>query len=91
MKKINLCILSGKVINEIDLKFIYNSQKKNLGKKYISIAIIMLEIEKKQIVELHGYNEMADYIYRSILKEDKIILEGKLRNKYVEIEFINKI
>lgn len=51
----------------------------------------MLEIEKKQIIELHGYNEMADYIYRSILKEDKIILEGKLRNKYVEIEFINKI
>ena len=35
---VNLCFLSGKVINERDLKFIYDSRKKTLGKKYISIV-----------------------------------------------------
>ena len=83
---INLCFLSGKVINEIDLKFIYNSGKKTLGKKNISTVKIELELLDGQEIELHAYNEVADYVFRNIHKNDFITIKGKVRNGYVEIQ-----
>ena len=32
---INLCFLNGKVVNKIDLKFVYNSQKRSLEKNIL--------------------------------------------------------
>ena len=85
---INLCFLSGKVINEIDLKFIYNSRKKTLGKKHISIVKIELELLDGQEIELHAYNELADYVFKNIHKNDFITIKGKVRNSFIEIEKI---
>ena len=83
---VNLCFLSGKVINEIDLKFVYDSSKKALGKKHISIVKIKLELLDGQVIELHAYNEIADYVFRNIKKCDYITIQGKLRNNYVEVK-----
>ena len=85
---INLCFLSGKVKNDIDLRFIYDSRKKTIGKKHISIVKIELELLDKQVILLQAYNELADYIFRNIHKKDFINIEGKIRNGYVEIEKI---
>ena len=82
---INLCFLSGKVINEIDLKFVYNSQKRSLDKKHTSIVKIELELQDRQIIQLHAYNEIADYVFRNIKKYDYINVQGKLKNGYVKI------
>ena len=85
---INICFLSGKVINKIDLKFIYNSQKRSLDKKHTSIAKIELELQDGQVIELHAYNEMADYVYRNIKKGDYISVQGRVKNSYIEINAI---
>ena len=85
----NLCILDGKVINEIDLKFIYNIREKSLGRNHISIAIIYIEIPNKQIINLQAYDEIAEFVYQNMNKGDYIMIEGKIRNGFIEIANIN--
>lgn len=87
---INLCFLSGRVKNEIDLKFIYNAKTKSLSKKYTSIALIDLEIEKEQIVKVYAYDEIADWIYQNIQQGNFISIQGRLSKKRVRIEKIVK-
>ena len=88
---INLCFLSGKVINKIDLKFVYNTRKRSLDKKHTSIAKIELKLQNGQIVKLHAYNEMADYVFRNIQKCEHITVQGKVKNGYVEIKQIFRL
>lgn len=83
----NLCVLSGKIVNEIDLKFVYNIKEKRLSKTYTSIVEIELEIEKEQIVKLYAYNEMADLAYRDLKKDACILIEGKIRGEFVEVYY----
>ena len=85
---INLCFLYGKVINEIDLKFIYNDRNKSLDKKHISIVKIELRLLDGQVIHLHAYNELADDVFKNICKNDFITIQGKMRSNYVEIEQI---
>lgn len=82
---INLCFLSGKVKNEIDLKFIYNAKTKSLSKKHTSIVLINLEIDKEQIVKAYAYDEVANWIYQNINKNEIIYIGGRIRGEKVEI------
>lgn len=84
---INLCFLSGKVINEIDLKFVYNSQKRSLDKKHTSIVKIELELQDGQVMQLHAYNEIADYVFINVKKGDYIFVQGEVKSNYVEINW----
>ena len=70
----NLCFFSGKIINDINFKFIINSKK-------ISIAYFNLQLNNKSIIKIIGYNEMADYCYSKLRKDDFIHMEGCLNNK----------
>ena len=87
---INLCFLYGKVINEIDLKFIYNDRNKSLDKKHISIVEMELKLLDGQVIKLHAYNEVADDVFKNIRKDDFITIQGKIRSNYVEVEKIMK-
>ncbi|MCI9038692.1 MAG: hypothetical protein HFJ29_02245 [Clostridia bacterium] len=82
---INLCFLSGKIKNEIDLKFIYNQKTKSLSKKHTSIVLIDLEIEREQIIKLYAYDEIADWIYQNIQKGDSIYIQGNIKEKGIKI------
>ena len=84
---INLCFLSGKVINEIDLKFVYNSQKRSLDKKHTSIVKIEFELQDGQVLQLHAYNEIADYVFINVKKGDYIFVQGEVKSNYVEINW----
>ena len=86
----NLCILSGKVVNEIELKFIYNPIKKSIGKKHISVVQVVLELQNNQKVLLKAYNEMADWFYQHIKEGDNIVVEGKVRSNYIEVDYYKK-
>lgn len=86
----NLCFLSGIVKDEIDLKFIYNAETKSLSEKHTTIVFIDLEIEKKQIVKCYAYDEIADYIYSNIGKNDFIMVCGQLGKRYIQIIQIEK-
>ena len=72
----NKVFLIGKIITEIEFKFIINS-------KNISIASFKIETLDKQIIQIKAYNEIADYVYRKFNKNDIITIEGKLEENCV--------
>ena len=80
----NICILLGKIVSEIEFQFIINSKNK-------SISYFDLELLNKSIIKVRTYNEIADYIYSKLSKGDTIVIEGRLRtNEVIEIEKITK-
>ena len=74
----NLCFFSGKIISEIEFEFIINS-------KNISIAYFDLQLSNGSIIKVKGYDEMADYCYRKLIKGEFIFIEGFINNKYENI------
>ena len=82
----NICFIMGKILNKIDLKFVYDKNKKSLSKKNISVVKLELELGDKQKIEAKAYNEMADYIYKNIKQNDIVLIKGKLRENYIDIE-----
>ena len=69
----NLCILLGKVISEVEFKFILNGKHK-------SIAYFELELMNKSIVKVKAYDEMADYVYRKLKTGTTMIVEGEIKS-----------
>ena len=75
----NLCFLIGKVVSEIKFDFILNS-------KDISIARFSIELENKSVVVVKGYNEIADYCYKNLIKDSIVGIQGSLNpNKEIII------
>ena len=70
----NLCFLIGKIISEINFKFVLNS-------KNISIVYFKIELNNKSIVKVKAYNELADYCYSKLKKNDIIAIQGYLNNE----------
>lgn len=69
----NLCILFGKIISEIEFKFIIKGNNK-------SITYFYMELLNKSIVCIKAYDDMADLIYRKLRKKQNIIIKGEIRN-----------
>lgn len=80
----NLCILLGKIVSEIEFKFIIKKRNK-------SIAYFDMELSNKSIVRIKAYNEMADYIYRELEIGQIVLIEGKIiEDGSVECEYFKK-
>lgn len=74
----NLVFIKGKIIEKIEFKFIYSKNKtKNTP---ISIAQTKVELDNKSIIDVIGYNEKADWMYRNLTINEVIYIEGKLIN-----------
>ena len=71
----NECFVMGKIISNIDFKFIVNS------KKYFSITTFKVKLENQSIITVKGYNEIADFCYKSLIKNNYYILEIQYRMK----------
>lgn len=70
----NEVFLIGNIITDIEFKFIVNS-------KNISIVRFAIEIiNDQQTISIKAYNEMADFVYNSLNKNDVIIVNGYLTN-----------
>lgn len=83
----NICFLYGKIISDIDFKFIMNNKNKT------SISVYKIQLNNKSIVTVKGYNEIADYCYRNLKIGDNIFyIQGRLNNMMeIEADFIEKI
>ena len=82
----NICFLKGKIISDINFKFIVNN------KKYYAISIFKIKLDNKSILTVKGYNETADWFYRNLIKNDNIAIYGNLNSEMEiiaqDIEFI---
>lgn len=74
-RKMNICFFMGKIVSDIDFQFIIHDRRN------ISIAIFEVELKNKSKITVVGYNELADICYSHLNKDDKIILQGYLKNE----------
>ena len=78
----NICFFIGKIISEIEYKFIVDN------KKYYSISIFQIELNNKSIITVKGYNEIADFCYRKLNRYDNISIKGNIKNINNEFEIM---
>ena len=78
----NEVFLKGKIISDIEFKFIINSKNK---------AIVCFEIKTvdKQIVRVQAYNKLADFVYSKLNKNDKVFINGYIEANMVKVKFLN--
>ena len=73
----NQVYLIGKIITDIEFKFIINS-------KNISIAIFKIKtIKDNQEIHIKCFNEVEDYFYSKYKRGDIVMIEGKLEENEV--------
>ena len=73
----NICILCGKIISEIEYKFIINSKNKAIGQ-------FEIELSNKSIIKVQAFDEIADYVYKEFRNGDIVIIDGELsKNKVI--------
>ncbi len=84
----NICVVMGKIIEEVNFEFIYNE-------KYISIANCKIQLMDKSQIEIFGLDEKADYMYKAVNMNDIILVSGSIVNERktnkIRIEEIIKI
>ena len=71
----NEVFLIGKIISNIEFKFIINSKNK-------AIACFEIETNDKQIVRIQAYNQLADFVYSKFIN-------GYIENNVVKAKCIN--
>lgn len=83
----NVCIIMGRILEEINFNFIYNN-------KYVSIANCKIEIAKETQIEIYGLDEKADYMYSKLNKDGTILVYGSIvnegRTNKIEVKEIKK-
>ena len=82
----NIVMISGKIVSEVDFNFIYNKNKKE---KHTSIAMCKLKLDDDSIIDVYGYDEVTDFLYQN--STANVWAEGTIDiNMMVEIIEINK-
>lgn len=77
----NLYFCAGRIISEINFKFILQ------GKKF-SAAKFKMELFDKTIIDVIAYDNTADYSYRKLKKDDYIFCEATLATDKIVLEYI---
>ena len=78
----NICIVIGDIIENINFKFVLNGKKD-------SIASFKIKLLNNSVINVITYNEIADYCYRKLKENERILVEGKLNSKLeIEVEKI---
>ena len=78
----NEVYLIGKIISNIEFKFIINSKNK-------AIACFEIETADKQIVRIQAYNQLADFAYSKLNTNDKVFINGYIEDNVVKVKSIN--
>ena len=83
----NIVIISGEIASEIEFKFIYDRYKTKC--KHTSIASCNVKLDNNSIIQIYGYDDMADFMYRHLKYGDVVICNGNLcEDGYVYIDYI---
>lgn len=81
----NLCFVIGRIVSEIEFKFIINS-------KNVSISYFKIELFNNSIINIKAYNELADYCYSKLQQGDVCIIQGYINSEMeIEVEQIERI
>lgn len=83
----NIVVISGEIVSEIEFKFIYDRYGEK--SKYTSIASCHVKLNNESIIQIYGYDDMADFMYRFLKNGDTVVCSGVLHEDgYVYIDYI---
>ena len=77
----NEVFLTGKIISNVEFKFIINS-------KNISIAMFNIETDYKQVIKIKAYNELADYCYSKLETNQRVFIYGEISENNIIVKEI---
>ena len=77
----NEVFLIGKIISDIEFKFIINSKNK-------AIACFEIETNDKLIVRVQAYNKLADFACSKLNTNDKVFVNGYIEDNVVKVKCI---
>ena len=72
----NIVIISGEIVSGIEFKFIYDRYGEK--SKYTSIASCHVKLNNESIIQVYGYDEMADFMYRYLKNGDTVVCSGSI-------------
>ncbi len=72
----NEIFIIGKIVSKIEYKFIINS------KKYFAKAEFEIELNKQKL-KVKAYNNIADFCYRKLNKNNKIFINGRVETDMI--------
>lgn len=78
----NKCWVIGKILDEPEYKFLYKSKNN-------SISYFKIKLKDNNVIDVFGYDDMADYIYRNLKKDDDVLIEGYLHSNRGKINLIS--
>ena len=70
----NMCFIIGKIVSKIEFNFILNSNN-------ISIVKFKIELKNKSIIDVKGYDEIADWCYQNLEETDEVEIYGEINSK----------
>ena len=73
----NLVIIYGEIITNIEFRFIYDRYSKH-WEKHTSIAKCRVRLLDGNEVEIYGYDDIADKMFKFFQCGSKVLIEGKL-------------
>ena len=80
----NICFLMGKIISDVKFDFVIGNNK-YLKNGKISVVRFKVELLDENVVNIIGYNDIADFCYQKLEKGNIVNILGKLNTK-MEIE-----
>ena len=88
----NIVFIMGKVVTNVEYNFIYDRYKiNNCNEKYkhTSIAKVKIETLNKSIINIYGYDNIADDMYRNLKCNSNVVVMGQIdSNMEINVEDI---
>ena len=80
----NEVFIIGKIVGKVEFNFIINNKKKAVAKSIV-------ELSNGSIIEIVGFDNVADFMFRNLKINDTVFINGKIREKHILISRFYKI
>ena len=85
----NICFIIGKIVSKIEFDFVLGDNKSFKNRK-ISVVRFKLKLLDENVLNIIGYNNIADFCYQRLKIGENILIQGFINNSG-EIEMKNII
>ena len=83
----NICFLIGEIISDVEFDFVINNNKGFKNEK-ISVVRFKLKLLDENVVNIIGYNNIAEFCYQKLNMGNYIFIEGYI-NTFGVVEIKN--
>ena len=75
----NICFIIGKIISKIEFDFVIGDNKSFKNDK-ISVVRFKLKLLDENVLNIIGYNNIADFCYQKLKIGENVLIQGFINN-----------